>query len=136
MAGHQDHRDHPRSSKILPQPYDSAPDTLLFRHREVSIPAVEWMKNRLPADFLELPQAYSLRVALFTLDQHVMIRLSGKIRIDENDLAFAEERLHGIVSHLHGEGALPWNVCFKQRFSMDETRRFFARDHLINLIPL
>jgi hypothetical protein len=64
-----------------------------------------------------------------------MTGLTGKIRIDENDLALAEERLHGIVSHLHGEGKLPWNVCFEQRYSMDEPRRLVALDHLVNLIP-
>ena len=46
---------HPRASKILPQPHDPAPDTLIFRHGEVFIPPVERMKNGLPADFLELP---------------------------------------------------------------------------------
>src|SRR6185503_7400703 len=64
-----------------------------------------------------------------------MIRLSGKIRIDKHDLAFAEERLHGIVSYLQCESALPWYVSFKQRFSMDEARRLLARNHLIDLIP-
>jgi hypothetical protein len=92
--------DHPGSSKILPQPYDSAPDALLFRHGEVFIPPVERMKNSLPADFFELTEEYPLWAAVLTLDHHVITRLTGKIRIDENDLTFAEEGLHGIVSNL------------------------------------
>jgi hypothetical protein len=36
---------------------------------------------------------------------------------------------------LHGEGTLPWNVCFEHRFSLDDTRRLFGHDHLIDLIP-
>ena len=48
--------DHPRSSKILPQPYDSAPDSLLLHHGEVFIPPVERMQDDLPTDFLKLPQ--------------------------------------------------------------------------------
>lgn len=127
--------DHPGSSKILPQPYDSAPDALLFRYGEVFIPPVERMNNSLPADFFELTEEYHLWAAVLTLDHHVMTKLAGKIRVYENDLALAEERLHGIVSHLYGEGALPWNVCFKQGFSVDETRRLFACDHLVKLIP-
>ena len=127
--------EHPGSSKILPQPHDSAPDSVL-RRGEVCILPVERMKHRLPADVLELPHEGPLGAAVFTLDYHVMTGLAGKIRIDENDLAVADEGLHGIVSHLHGEGALPWHICFKQRFSVDETRRLFARDHLVNLIPL
>jgi hypothetical protein len=123
------------SSKILPQPHDPAQDTLLFRHGKVFIPPVEWMENSLPADFLKLPQEGPFWAAVFTLGYHVMTRLTGKIRIDENDLAFTEEGLHGIVSHLHGEGTLPWNVGFEQCFSVDETRRLFARNHLVNLIP-
>ena len=63
-----------------------------------------------------------------------MTGLAGKIRIDEDDLPFAEERLHGIVPHLHGEGALPWNVCFKERSRMDQARRLVARDHLVKLM--
>ena len=96
---------------------------------------IERMKDHLSADFFELPQEWVVWRAVFALDDHILIRLTEKIRINKNDLACAEEGLHGIVFHLYGEGALPWNVCFKQRFSVNETRRLFGCDHLVNLIP-
>src|ERR1041385_5063342 len=64
-----------------------------------------------------------------------MIRFTGKIGIDENDLPFIEEGLHGIVSYLDSECTFPWNVGFEQRVSVNETRRLFAHEHLVNLIP-
>lgn len=83
------------------------------------------MQNRLADDFFELPSKCVLWTPVLTLDHHIMIRLNGKIGIDENGLAFAEEGPHGVVSCLHGKGTLPWNVCFKHRVSMDETRKLF-----------
>ena len=126
---------HPCFSHILPQPDYSAQDTLLVRHGEVFIPSVERMKFGLTTDFLELPQQGSLRAALVTVDHHIVPGFTRKIRVDENDLALTEERLHRIVFHLHGKGTYPWNVCFKHRFSLDNTRRHFGYDHLIDLIP-
>ena len=41
-----------------------------------------------------------------------MTRLTGKIRIDKNDLTFAQEGLHGIVSYQQGKGASPRSGTF------------------------
>src|SRR6185295_3147513 len=101
------------SLKIFPQPHDPAPNTLFLRHGEIFIPPVKRVKNSLLTDFLELPQKCPFRAVVLTFDQHVMTRLSGKIRIDENDLALTEEGVHRTVFHLHGEGTPPGKVCFK-----------------------
>ena len=107
----------------------------MVRHGEVFVPSVERMKNCLPTDFFELAQECLLRTAIFTFTDHIIIRLTGKIGIDENGLAFAEEGLHGIISYLYGEGAFAWNIRIEQRLSVDETRRLFGCDYLVNLIP-
>jgi hypothetical protein len=46
------------------------------------------MKNLLSVDVLKLPQERPLRAAVLTLDHHVMTRLTGKIRNNENYLTF------------------------------------------------
>ena len=92
--------DHPCVSKILPHPHDPTQDALVCRLGEVFIPPVERMKNSLPAGFLELPYKGSFWATSPALHHHIVTRLTGKFRIDENDLAFAEERLHRIVSYL------------------------------------
>lgn len=125
----------PSSSKILPHPHDPAQDTVLVCHGEVFIQLIEWMKYGLPADFLKLSQEGPLRAAILTIDHHILTRLTLKIRVDENDLALAEKRLHGVVSHLHGKRTYPRDVCFEHRFSLDDTRPLFWHDHLIDLIP-
>src|SRR6185295_1518738 len=107
----------------------------MFRHGEVFVPSIEWMKNRLPTDFFELAQECLPRTAIVTFTDYIIIRLTGKIRIDENGLAFAEEGLHGIVCYGYGEGAFARNIRFKQRLSVDETRWLFGCDDLVNLIP-
>jgi len=77
-----------------------APDSLVFRLGEVFIRPVEQMKNSLPANFLELPYKGSFWAAGLTLHHHIVTRFTGKLRIDEKDLTFAEEELHRIVSYL------------------------------------
>src|SRR4051812_47291231 len=64
-----------------------------------------------------------------------MTRLSRQVWINKNNIAFAKERLHGIVFYLYREGTLSWNVCFKHRFSMNDMRRICAVDHLVGLVP-
>src|SRR4249919_469054 len=91
------------SSKILPHPHDPAQNTVLVCHEEIFIQPIERMKYGLPADFLELPQEGSLWAAILTIDHHIMTGLTRKIWVDEDDLALAEKRQHGIVSHLHGK---------------------------------
>ena len=93
------------------------------------------MKCGLPADFLKLSQEGPLWAAILTIDHHILTRLTLKVRVDENDFALAEKRLHRVVSHLHGKRTYPWDVCFEHRFSLDDTRRLFWHDHLIDLIP-
>jgi hypothetical protein len=127
--------DYPFSSKVLPQSHDPPQDALLARHGKIVIPLIEGMKDGLPAYFLMLSQEDPFRTATLTIGYNILTRLTRKIRVDENDLALAEERLHGIVFHLHGKRACPWNVCFEHRFSLDDTRRLFGHDHLIDLIP-
>lgn len=69
--------------------------------------SIERMKDGLPVDFLELPQEGSLWAAIRTIDQHLLTGFSRKIRVDENDFALAEGRLHGIVFHLDGKRPYP-----------------------------
>jgi hypothetical protein len=86
--------DRPCASKILPQSHDPAHDALVFRLGKVFMPPVERMKNSLPAGFLELPYKGSFGATSLALHHHIVTRLTGKFRIDENDLAFSEEGLH------------------------------------------